>query len=370
MPEVIVVGGGPIGSILSILLARNNINVLLLEKQKHPRWKACGEGLSKEGLDIFKKLNFFSPVRNLFSDINGITLNILDKNVGNFKFDSPVAYTMDRTEFDHALFEHAQDIGAEAYELERVKDIEVSNKLTVKTQTDSYSSKIVVGADGVFSIVGKKVFRKWSRSECCLSGVARYKFDSIPQNIAPKTMEYFFIEGGYGWIFPRYENKNLFLNIGVGISPKKNVNIQTLFNQFISMIELIKKIKLRNREINGKIWRHLIPSKGPCRGLQKKNVLLIGDAGGFVNPVTGGGLRYGTLSAIYAADTINKYLNNEINSLELYQDKYKDNIEPTFNRAIKMSENLYFTSPLELLKNIKNNPEMKQKILNSFIGKG
>ena len=73
MYDVIVIGGGPMGSITSLLLARQGHDVLLLEKQQHPRWKPCGEGLSKEGADILESYRLLQPVRHLFSEIYVLT---------------------------------------------------------------------------------------------------------------------------------------------------------------------------------------------------------------------------------------------------------------------------------------------------------
>ena len=366
MHDVIVVGGGPIGSIVGILLAKKGIDVAIIEKQKHPRWKPCGEGLSEEGVEILRRYDLYSPVQHLFKDINGISFNILDTKVAVHEYDVPIAYTLDRTKFDYALISHAQNMGAEVHEFESVKNVTTFEKVQVETQYNTYNSKVLIGADGVYSIVGKKLFRKWKNNEIGLSEVGRYKLTHIPKTIKTAVMEYYFIEDGIGWIFPRIEEKYLVLNIG--LTTNVNSKIRNVFNQFISFIESIKNIKLKGHEIDGKIWRHLIPGKGPCRGTYSNLTLLVGDAGGFVNPLTGGGLKYGTLSAIYAAETIVAFLNNEIESLELYRNKWQENIKPIFNEALDVREKLYFISPTRLIEKIQKHPEMKEKLFQSFIG--
>lgn len=365
MHEVVIVGGGPIGSIVGILLARTGVDVLIIEKQKHPRWKPCGEGLSEEGVEILKRCDLYSLVQNLFKDINGISFSILDTKVVVHEYDVPIAYTFDRTKFDYALILHAQDMGVEVHESESVKNVMTFEKVKVETQYNTYTSKVLIGADGVYSIVGKKIYRKWANNELGLSEVGRYKLTHVPKTIKTNVMEYYFIEDGIGWIFPRKEGKYLILNIG--LVTNENSIIRNVFNQFIILIESIKNIKLKGHEIDGKIWRHLIPGKGPCRGTYSNSTLLVGDAGGFVNPLTGGGLKYGTLSAIYAAETIVAFLNNEVESLQLYMDKWQENIKPIFNEALDLREKLYFISPMQLLKKIQIYPEMKEKLFRSFI---
>ena len=367
MREVIIVGGGPIGSITGTLLARKNVDVLIIEKQKHPRWKPCGEGLSKEGMEFLKQYDLYSPVKNLFRDINGVSFNILGTNIAFHEYDTPVAYTLDRTEFDHSLISNAQDTGAEVHESETVKNINALKKeVQVETQQRCYNSKVLIGADGVFSVVGKKLYRKWANNEIGSAEVARYKLNYPPPTVKANAMEYYFFGGGYGWIFPRMEDEYLVLNIGIAADNRK---IRHLFNWFTTTLESIKDIKLKGHEIDGKIWRHQIPVGGPCRGIYTNSTLLVGDAGGFVNPLTGGGLRYGTLSAIYAAETIIKFLNNEIESLQLYEDKWQRDIKPVFDKAFKIRNKVYFMSPMHLLTEMQRHPEMREHLLQSFLGK-
>lgn len=364
MSDVIIIGGGPIGSIVGVLLARKGIDVLIIEKQKHPRWKPCGEGLSREGVEILKKNNLYSPVKNLFKNVNGISFSILDTCIAFREYDTPIAYTLDRAKFDQALFLYAKEMGAKVREIERVKNIITLEKVQVKTQHNIYKSDVVVGADGVNSIVGKKLYRNWASNEIGFTRVARYRLGNPPQTIKSDIMEYYFIEDGYAWIFPRREKKYLVLNIGVATIDSNK--IQRLFDQFIATVESTKGIKLRGHEIDGKLWGHLLPKEGPCRGTYTNSTLLVGDAGGFVNPLTGGGLKYGTLSAIYAAETIIKFLNNEIESLETYKDKWQKSIKSIFDNSLELRKKLYFIGPSELLKKIQRYPRLKEQLLQSF----
>ena len=198
MYEVIIVGGGPIGSITGILLARKGVDTLIIEKQKHPRWKPCGEGLSRESVEIFKQYDLYSPVQNLFVDINSISFNILNTNIAFHEYDTPIAYTLDRTKFDHALISYAKNMGAEIHELERVKNIATFERMQVETQHNTYNPDVVVGADGAYSIVGKKLYRKWKNNEIGCAEVARYKLTHQPKTIKVNAMEYYFVENGFG----------------------------------------------------------------------------------------------------------------------------------------------------------------------------
>lgn len=370
MYEAIIVGGGPIGSIVGSMIARNGFKVLILEKQAHPRWKPCGEGISVGGIQLLKQYDLYKPIKNILWEITRISINVYHENVAVQKYDKPVAYTLNRAEFDHAFFKYAQEMGAETRETEKVIDLATLNgqKMSVKTTQRRYISQIAVGADGIYSLVGRKLFRQWKKHEVVPCQVARYRFPRKHYVFHPATMEYYFIKGGYGWVFPRVENEYLILNIGIGKMGETKSSLNTLFDSFIDSLEDEKKVKLKGKEIGDKVWRHLAPIRGPSRGTYSDCCLLVGDAGGFVNPLTGGGLRYGALSAIYAAETITKFLNNEIESLELYKDKWQRNIKPIFNKSLEVREKLYFINPMQLIEKVQKYPELKEQLFQSFIG--
>jgi len=372
MHDVIIVGGGPIGSITGSLIARDGFKVLIMEKQAHPRWKPCGEGISMGGVQLLKQFDLYKPVQNILWEITGVSINILHENVVIKRYNKPVAYTLNRATFDHALFKYAREMGAELHETEKVIDLVIldRSKISVKTTQKEYRSQILVGADGIYSLVGRKLFRTWKKDEVVPCQVARYRIPKKHHVFHPATMEYYFIKGGYGWIFPRVENERLILNIGIGKIGETKSSLSALFNNFIDLLENEKKVKLKWKEIDGKTWRHLAPTQGPSRGTYSGRCLLVGDAGGFVNPLTGGGLRYGALSAIYAAETIVKFLNSEIESLKLYRDKWSEDIKPIFDKSFEVREKLYLMSPMQLLKKIRKHPELTEQLFQSFIGEG
>jgi geranylgeranyl reductase family protein len=363
------VGGGPIGSITGSLIARDGFKVLIVEKQAHPRWKPCGEGISVRGIQLLKQFDLYKPVQNILWGITGVSINILHENVAIKRYDKTVAYTLNRATFDHALFKYAQELGAETHETEEVVDITSLNRseISVKTTQTDYTSQIIIGADGIYSLVGRKLFRQWKKDEVALCQVARYRISKKHHVFHPATMEYYFIEGGYGWVFPRVENEYLTLNIGIGKLGEIKSSLNALFNNFVESLENEKRAKLKGKEVDGKVWTHLIPTRGPSRKTYSDRCLLVGDAGGFVNPLTGAGLHYGILSGIYAAETAIQFLTNKIDSLEIYEDKWSEDFKPIFSKAFEVCEKLYSISPMQLLEEIQRHPEVKEKLFQSFI---
>jgi len=365
---VIIIGGGPLGSIAGSLIAREGFKVSIIEKQKHPRWKPCGEGISMSGIQLLKQFDLYEPIQNILWEITGVSINVINENIATKRYDEPVAYTLNRADFDHALFKHAQKLGTEIHEKEKVVDITTldENEISIKTTKKEYKSQMIIGADGVYSLVGRKLFRQWKKNEITLCQVARYKAPK-KHTFAPSTMEYYFINGGYGWVFPRVQNNHLILNIGIGRMDKIKGNLNVQFSNFIKLLEKQKKVKLSGHEIGGKIWSHPIPIRGPSRGTYSDRCLLVGDAGGFVNPITGGGLRYGAISASYAAETAILFLNNKIDTLAVYENKWSEDIKHIFNDSLKAREKLYSLDPKHLLAYIKTKPNLKKDLFSAFL---
>ena len=369
MYDVIVVGGGPLGSITSALIARDDHKVLLLEKQKHPRWKPCGEGISEGGMQLLKQNDLFEPIQNLLWGITTVSINILQENIITKKYDNPVAYTLDRGDFDHALFKNTQKRGTETHENEKVTDIKIINKdeIIVKTTKEKYKSKLIIGADGINSIVRKKLFKPWRKNEISPCQVARYKISDKKADFNKRAMEYYFIDGGYGWVFPKIKDDHLILNVGIGTINEIKNDLNTIFKNFIELLEHEKKVKLQGREIDGEILRHPLPTQGPCKGTYSNSCMLVGDAGGFVNPLTGAGLHYGALSAIHAAEIAIQYLNGEIDNLSTYENKWHSDLKHIFDNAMKTRDVLYNSDPIHLFQHIQSNPLVKKKLFSSFL---
>ncbi len=153
MYDAIVVGAGPAGSTAATNLAKKGLSVLLLDKAKFPRHKACGGGLTphiwNRHPEILECVESFNYAGYIFveDDPNPIYYERSEK-LGAFIL---------RRKFDHFLTINAVKAGVTFLEKESVKDVKVNtDSVTVNTDTESFSGLVVLGADGTNSIVAKK----------------------------------------------------------------------------------------------------------------------------------------------------------------------------------------------------------------------
>ena len=239
----------------------------------------------------------------------------------------------------------AIDAGAELFDKNMSYDFIIKDKqrIGVKTKSPSgiqeYKGKIIVIADGMSSKLAIKsgLKKKWKREEIM---VAKSAIMEGVNNIDKETISLFFKSfRGYGWLFPLEENK---FNIGVGTIGEDNLkyNLNHIFNEFLNDSKIKNFIPENNYK---KIWMGACPIPGLGvldKSLYGDNMMLIGDAAGFVNPISGEGICPSIASGKAAAETgINALENENISQQSLRNYKFHPTIRK-IARSYKLTRSL------------------------------
>jgi len=312
MYDVIISGAGPAGSKCAEILAKSGFKVALIERDTTWR-KPCGGGVSS------RVLKYYPQLRKLdLMPITGITIYSGDyhKLEYSWKEIEEPSLTVDRLVFDNFIRNIAIDAGAELFDNNVSFDFVSKNnrKIGIKTKTPNgtkeYFGKIIVIADGMSSKLANLsgLRKKWKIDEIGLCKCAILEGNNL---LDKSSISLFFRKyKGYGWIFPLDEKH---FNIGCGTWLEANIshNLNQVYSEFINDPNLKKFFPNKNYK---EIWKgaYPIPALGVReKSLFKDNIMIIGDAAGFVSPISGEGIHACIVSGKAAGDTAIKALESD-----------------------------------------------------------
>ncbi len=297
--QVVIIGAGPAGSSLACLLKKKNIKTLLIDKALFPRKKLCAGGLTPKAFKLYERI-FGEGSFTVEDSSNIMKLYFFNEFIMEMKLSEPLRF-VDREVFDNELLLAYKSIGGEFRGGSSVKQFDKENsRLTLSDGTEvSYS--VLVGADGAFSCVRKLIDKSYSPDAFCV--------EVFPENKNDDHSVYMYLGegGGYGWVFPHKDR----LGVGYGGSARMASKNVRDFDKFVSLTG----VDCKDEKKMG-AFIPTFPVNRPASG----NILLIGDAGGFVFPTSGEGLYYAAFSAEKAYETALAILSGEISA----EDSEKD----------------------------------------------
>ncbi len=330
--DVIVIGAGPGGSMAAKKSAEEGLDVLLIEKRQEIGSPVrCAEGVSKKGLQKFVK-----PEKKwIAAEIRGAKIYSPDGTeivMSEEMAGSEVGYVLERKIFDRHLARLAARAGAEvivktrATGFEREDDIVKVRMMHFGEEID-YTAKLIIGADGVESKVGRwagiNTTLKLSEIESCvqylLSGIdvdPEYCLFYLGNNVAP---------GGYVWVFPKGERE---ANVGIGVLGSK---IGRRPKEYLD--EFIREAYPDGNPVEMVVGG--VPVKGELETAVTDNIMLVGDAARHTDPITGGGIINAMEAGVYAGEVARIAVEKgdySSKTLSLYDEKWKSTIGKTIAR--------------------------------------
>jgi digeranylgeranylglycerophospholipid reductase len=303
MYDVVISGAGPSGSKCAEVLAKNGLKVALLERDTEWR-KPCGGSISSRIFKYYPKLRTSDFIR-----INAITMYSADfhKFKYSWKGIKDDAINVDRLVFDNFVRDVAVDAGAELFDKTITYDFIYKNKMKIgikaksKGVTKEFFGKILIIADGMSSKLATKsgLREKWKVNEIGLVKCAILEGENL---IDKESISIFFQPyKAYAWIFPLDEKR---FNIGIGTWQEENLNynVNNLYSKFLQK-RAIKQILPKSQY--KVLWEGSFPI--PAIGVLDKSLyddttMLIGDAAGFVSPISGEGIHPSIVSGKVAAE--------------------------------------------------------------------
>ena len=353
--DAIVAGAGPAGATAAYELAKSGLDVLILEKEKFPRYKPCGGGLS---LKINHILDF-----NINDAIEATVMGAYftgNKKEGLLLLsDRPVAYMVMRDRFDSMLVSEAIKAGAKFIDKSPVKGITPTKEgYSVFSGDNVFNCRYVIGADGANSVIRRFMHPKLRRSVSA-SVEAEIPVDQrmIERHNHYVHIDFGAIPQGYAWVFPK---KNC---LSAGIAGFRGVTKQPrmYFDRFIKGHTTISKIE------DYKHKGHPLPLFQRPHLLSKGGVMLVGDAGNLVDPFFGEGIYYAMRSAQLASFVISDSIKKGGSDLSGYDSLLGTELYPEFRAAQRISQVIY-TFPMMWYDILSERPELAEKYYNVLRG--
>jgi geranylgeranyl reductase family protein len=289
--DVMVVGAGPAGSATAIRLAEAGAGVLLVDRARFPRDKPCGGGLTGRAL------------RNAPCDVSEVVEHVVDRFVLRLGYrrqfmrrsDAPIVLMTQRRRLDALLAERAAAAGAEFRDGTRVDSVEADAQgVTAAVGGSRVAVSYVVGADGANGVVARTV----GVDAGIVRGVAlegNASWEELDQSPFRRTawVELGVVPGGYGWVFPKGDHANL----GVGGWTEEGPRLRDHLARLAESHGL-------DVAVLGDVRGHRLPMRRLGTPSARGRVLLVGDAAGLVDPLSGDGIYEAFASARLAADAI------------------------------------------------------------------
>jgi menaquinone-9 beta-reductase len=296
-PDIVIAGGGPAGLATAIAAAQQGIRALLLERQAEPVDKACGEGLLPPAVAVLEQLG----VRNLIDPdqcfpFSGVRFLNEDGSCAVAELPRGGGLGLRRTALMSALMTRAAQLGVEIHDRCAVVGFRRNyDSITVETATGAIKAKLLVAADGLGSPL-----RRMAGLEATCAGPRRF---GLRQHfrIAPWTsrVEVYFANGVEAYVTPLGQRL-----VGVAFlwqdDPRRGPRRGAArFGNFLARFPALAE-KLRGAEVCSRV-QGAGPMNRRARSPIASRLVLVGDAAGYLDAITGEGLSLAFGGAIALA---------------------------------------------------------------------
>jgi flavin-dependent dehydrogenase len=345
--DVLVVGGGPAGSTVAALLAERGERVVLVEKEKHPRFH-IGESLLPLNLPLIEKLGLADEVKRIGIVKYGAEFVSPTHKKKSVKFEFanawdknfPYAYQVRRSEFDHILLKNAAAKGAAVIEECRVSDVEFlgpqqgvrAKGRTSQGESRRWRAKFLVDATGRDTLLANRFgFKQRNPKHASAAMFAHFTGAKRLPGKEEGNITVFWFDQGWFWFIPLADGTT---SIGAVGSPQyfktRKSDMTKFFMDTIALApDLVERLK------DAKMVTPVTATGNysyKCARMTGDNYIMLGDAFAFVDPLFSTGVYLAMNSAFLGADVV---------STCLHEPAKKDLAYKTFEAEIRRAIDIY-----------------------------
>lgn len=376
-----IIGAGPAGATTALFLAKKGINSVIVDKEKFPRDKICGDALSGKTVEVLNKLDkSLVPELNVHPDYLGswgVTFVAPNEQALRVPFQTKKekkyapGFISKRIDFDNWLLEKAKSKSeVQLHEETEIRSYtQTENGFTAESKCGKvFEARMVIACDGAYSSFAKTIGGlKTEAAHNCFGLRAYYK--NVKGLDAENFIELHFLKEflpGYFWIFPL---PNGYANIGVGMRADKMTDKKiNLKKAFESILENNPKMRERftGAEKVGEVKLFGLPLGSLKRKISGAHYMLCGDAAMLIDPFTGEGIGNAMMSGMYAAAQAEKCLQHNTFSeafMKQYDELLYKRLWPELLLSYRMQQLVNFPWLFNLVVNKANsNPLLSETI--------
>lgn len=352
--SVCIVGCGPAGAMAALRLGRENIPFVIVDKDRFPRAKICGDGLSGKVPRIMRRLS--PDLLNRFEEqchpLHSFGMRFVVP--GDFTFDVPFivdydpevhpvpGYTVKREVFDAFMANEVQHAGGQVITGSSVTSIkETKGGFSIQYQGGEIMAKLLIDASGTSSKFGvpyQKPEPGAGKTALAVRSYYRGVSGMHPQNF----IELYFLKDilpGYFWIFPLQDG---FANVGLGlrkdIVQRKKIRLSQAMDEIIRTHPLIAA-RFHHASREGRPEAYRLPLGSPRFSISGNHYMLAGDTAHLVDPLTGEGVGNALYSGYIAAEqAIECFRQERFDSR--FMKNYDQRIRRVLGKEMAISKNL------------------------------
>jgi menaquinone-9 beta-reductase len=330
--DLIVVGGGPAGSSAAIVGARRGARVLLLERGQFPRDKVCGEFVSAESLDLLSGLLAPQHTRLVADAVRIARARLfLDGTMIETQVD-PSAASIARMDLDGALWDSAERTGVDCRQQVVAQAISGTGPFVVTTSVGKFEGRALINASG-----------RWSNLNLGATNPPKtpVKWLGLKGHFAESptlpSVDLYFLDGGYCGV------QRVILMEGGEATERVNVCAMVRADVASTLTEVFARHPALQERSRG--WRPLsepvttspLVFREPRP--ERDDILMTGDAAGFVDPFVGDGVSLALRSGTLAAKCLIPFFAGRISLSQAARDyrlEYEKRLTPVFRTASRI----------------------------------
>lgn len=289
--DVLVVGAGPGGCAAGIELASAGVDVCVVDHGSFPRDKTCGDAVASEAMAIADRLGAGAELRRGPHALVRASRAVFPDGSHVSREHHEPGYIVPRRHFDDVMRRTLESAGASVHERVHVRRLKSQKgRITGAEGPDfEWDARVVIAADGPGSVGWAALGLAYPRGRgLALAATAYLRGVAYPDG--EDVSDHYFEDDlpcGYGWIFPAVDGIS---NVGVyqraDVYRARGITLHELLERFVDR----HRDRLGSAEHSGPVRSSSLPLGGGSFPAGGPGLLLVGDAGGFVDPLTGEGI--------------------------------------------------------------------------------